>query len=207
MLPIEHPFGDLDLPPKIPDERLQQLVKAVREGVATQSEFTELALGHIRLACSIAVNYANGVQHVGEELINEAVFGLVIALSKAREKLRDDNITPFCVSYMRKHILAYLYQSSMVPVPYSTLKRRERQGANIVVPGYTSDTDMIPDIESNLDHVKEEIQKAIKNDFEREVIQRRALGYNDREIAEQLNEARHIVNNAKRAVWHRYRGQ
>lgn len=207
MNPIEHPLGHLDLPSKIPDDRLKELIRKIKDGSATEAEYEEVALGHIRLAFSIAVPYAVTSPQLGEELVNEAVFGLAIALASVKDKLKDEEFTPYCITWMSGCVKTHLYKSSMVPIPYSTLKRRERQGANLIAPGYTNDLSLVTDKYSELDKVREAIQEAIQTEFEREVIARRELGFNDREIADQLNCCRTNVNDAKLAVWQRFREQ
>jgi hypothetical protein len=123
---IRHPLGEKELPPQLPEERLHELVTRVRDGTATTADVEELALGHIRLAIYIASQYTSKATHLQDVFVNEAMFGLAVALSRAPEKLYDDNITPFIVRYIRKYVFTAMVEDRTVSVPYTSKRRRKR---------------------------------------------------------------------------------
>ena len=136
--------------------------------------------------------------------IAEAMYGLAIALSRAPVKLRDDDLTPYIVTYMRKYIFNALTEDRTVPVPYTTIKNRQRRGLVTAIPKVVSNEKMIPDREVNLYDLKDEISSCIKDRFERSVVELRELGFTDEEVAEHLQCSRPKVTLARQAVYSRF---
>lgn len=201
---ISHPLGEMDLPEQLPQARLDELVGRVRSGVATEGEISELAMGHIRLAMSIAARHAARAIHLQDVLVGDALFGLALALKRAPEKLYDDNITGFIVQYIRKYCLMAVTQDRMMAIPYSTLRRRRKEGKETIFPRSQSAHKLVSKGSGSLLDLKDMIESCIKNDFEQTVIELRKLGYRDNEIAEKLGCSRSPVTKARKSVKKRY---
>lgn len=201
---IRHPLGEMNFPPMIPEARLQELVEKVRTGVASQSDMDEIAEGHIRLAISLASKFTARASHLQDVFVAEAMYGITFALSKAQEKLYDDNITPFITGYVTKFLFKALTEDKTVPVPYSTIQDRRKRGLDTHLPRMTSLEAVGAVRRGNLNELKEVISSCIRDRFEQEVINLRSLGFNDKEIAEKLGTSRSNVSMTKRAVYQRY---
>lgn len=82
-----------------------QLVEKIRAGIETYADREEIARGHMRLALKIAGQYTARYQRGADEFLSSALFGVAHAIDKAKDKLRDNNITGWIIVNIHRFIL------------------------------------------------------------------------------------------------------
>lgn len=200
---IQHPLGEMKFPEKLPEERLQKLVQILRSGMASESDIDELVGGHIRLAISIASRFARRAPHLSDILVSEALYGVILAITKAPRKLYDDNLTPYIVMWIKRTLLrAVAQERNSAHLAQTTLARWRSRGLTIPVLKSESSTPTVKF--SDLLALKEEIDACIRSSFELEVIELRKLGFSDAEISGKLQCSRAKITGAKLLVRARY---
>lgn len=204
-VPIHHPFGELDLPEKLEEERLQELCELLKAGNLTESGVEELVRGHMRLAMSIASGYAARAYHKADVFVSEAMFGIMYAIRKAPEKLKDNGLTPYIVACVHRFCFRAWTNDQVVRVPLSTRSDRKKRNLETVFPKVQwLDPSMPIGSVQSLAELKDMVDSCVKNQFEKAVIGLRSIGYNDAEIAEQLKCSVTSVRQSKLNVKERF---
>lgn len=201
---INHPLGKDDgIPQKVDDDRLTELVQRLRAG--DESVHEEIIRGHIRLAINVASRYARFSPAKGEEIASEALYGVTYAVKKARAKLVDDNITAWIVSCCHRFAYRFLCRESMVP--RITIWKRKQRGLTTEVKGVVPlpPSNHLPaKYQQTSMEVMELITMSAESDLDREIIDLRSQGYNDREIAEKLRVSNSYVARKRAEIRERF---
>lgn len=204
-VPIHHPFGELDLPEKLDEARLQELCEKIKTGSLSAKELDELVRGHMRLAMQIASTYAARAYHKADVFVSEAMFGIMYAIHKAPGKLKDNGLTPYIVSCVHRFCFQALTNDQVVRVPLSTRWDRKQSNLETFIPKIQWLDPSIPKSSlQSLAELKDMVDSCVKNQFEQVVITLRSLGYNDAEIAEQLKCSVTSVRQSKLNVKERF---
>ncbi len=207
---IQHPLGnDPTIPKWISELRLLELTKSLREGRITFTEREELARGFIRLALKIAASWANNRPQKADDIASAALFGIVYALDKAREKLIDDNLTGWVIAAIVSHCRRFCAQDHLAVVPAKTYHTRQKKGLS--TPTLTIVPIDFREIEKRcytstgtVHEIKEMLKISAKDDRDREIIRLRIQGYDDREIGAKLNISQQAVHMRRKDLESRY---
>lgn len=122
---INHPLGKDDtVPDSLPEERVLQLTKKLRSNQILKSEFDELARGYIKSGIKVAGKYARIMPNKTEDFVSCAMFGIVWALERGKERLTDDNLSPWVISCMHRFCQEFLQEDSTIRVPSRTRRQK-----------------------------------------------------------------------------------
>jgi hypothetical protein len=200
---MQHPLGkDPLIPKRLKGERLAYLTARIRAGEITPTENEELSRGFIRLALSMAAQYAAREPNNAEDYAAVALFGVAYALSTAREKLYDDNITGWVIANIKRRLHRERETNHFIRVPSTTFHTAKSQGRHIgnlsvyviddrqLSAGEGVKTSMyfhrarVRTTTARMGELKELLAKAAEDDLDRTILDMRSQGYNDREISE-----------------------
>jgi RNA polymerase sigma factor (sigma-70 family) len=186
-----------ELPKKLEENRLTELVKELRAGNAEPSH--EIIMGHIRLAMALVSKKANKRQ--ADDLVGEALLRLVDIVDKCRgpnSRLNVDVITPFIAQHIRYALRKYITRDFVMYIPDRTLRLKAAKGQIVLLPHMASGFFIKEDEESPKlslfmmpvakqeepsAEFKEILNLAICSEQERRVITLRANNYSHTEIA------------------------
>jgi len=184
---IDHPLGKI--PDAIREDRLLELVARLRAGDDSVSE--EIVRGHVHLAISIASKYARFAPHRAEELVSESVYGIIFAVAKAREKLRDDNIKPWIAACCHRFSYRFLDRDvATVRKPRSTIRDERARGEDsqpVVVTSLSVSEGRAQRCCRPLADVRDTLSAVVRDEEDATILELREAGYNDREIASRLS--------------------
>lgn len=107
----------MELPEMISESDLDKLVDRLRSGDATVKE--SIILGHLRLAVSLARRMIYHHPDQSMQIMSDAMFGVVAAVERSQEKLRDNNITAYIASSIISKIRNGLEKRFIVRIPRS----------------------------------------------------------------------------------------
>ncbi len=206
-LSIQHPLGSNPaIPKKLSPERLAELTKLLRSGEMTFQERDELAKGFIRVALSIAAKMCRHTRD--DEIASAALFGVVYALDKAREKLKDDNLQAWIISCIISHCRRFRARDHMAPVPPTTYLVRAKKGLKthniIFVDVKNPGEDRYFKSRIATSAIKETLDLAAEDDMDRQIIKYRLEGYNDREISVKLGVSNSLIFKRRSGIETRY---
>jgi RNA polymerase sigma factor (sigma-70 family) len=204
---IQHPFGkDHTIPLMIYPDRLAALTALIRNGIATKENFDEIARGFLRLAIHIAGRYSARMPNHTDDFVSSAVFGLVKALTQAKEKLVDDEITPYLASAMHSMCRRFQAKERVFGLTASQRWRRKQAGKDlpttIPIPLEVVDQKYCrkPRGKESIRDLKELLEHSALDEVDRQIIQLRSESYNDREISEILGCSNSYVFNRRQAI-------
>lgn len=171
------------LPQQIEPDRLKVLVGKLKDNSITDVEKEEIIQGHIRLAFSIAHKMSYLDKEKLELFISEALYGLVVAVEKAKTNLNfEKNITPYIVGVIKRLIITFHHTDKVIR-PKSKRKSPE------VVP-----LEHEPEYkETKIKEIREFIDHSLKNELEKQVIELKTQGYTDNEIGFKLELTREYI--------------
>lgn len=184
---IPHPLGKLPgLPREIDATRLAELTERLRAG--DWGAVDEIVTGCMRLAISIASQYAAHAIEKANDLVSEATLGIVEGCHLASiGEMEGDDLKKFLVAKIHGRLTAFLRRDHLVKVPYST---NRDSGFAVPVPkihgivhaaGAAGRPWHVP-----LDTI-ELLEMSATTDQERAVVAMRAAEMVDREIADALH--------------------
>lgn len=187
-------IGSNELPQRIDEKVLEQMVQALREGDSDQIQ--PIINGHIRLAVSLAARYA---KREPESMVSAALFGLCQAVNWAPERLHDNNITPYIISTIRRYLYDNIKAFEVVHYP---------KGKEAAIVEYCSDVNTDYIYEGD-DEVSGEITKVVYDDpylvdevignlnlrkEEEQALRLKMEGMNHREIGERIGTSTRLVS-------------
>lgn len=170
--------------PIISPERLKELTIRLRAGDDTVKE--EIIRGHLKVALSIAGQYARLDHTKLYEIASEAIYGIIHAVDLAREKLHNDEMMPWITACCHRFAYSYLRSEKRHPNPVPL-----NQNSMVV--------DNTPLIE-----IKDAISISARSRMEKEIVNLRAQGYNDREVSEFLKVPEVTVFNKRHEIRKRF---
>ncbi len=180
---INHPLGKS--PDQLPEDELLELTRRLRAG--DESTHEAINASHTKIAISLASKYARLAPHLADELVSEALFGVIYAIKAAREKLVDDSITPWITSNVHRFLHRFLSRNARtVTVPYSTLWRRRAAGQTVNIPMPRDLPESLVDRQSSMFELHDMLEQAARTQLDRTILSLRGIGKCDREIAEGL---------------------
>lgn len=187
---VPNPFR-IELPGKIEPEALDWLVSCFRFGMATKEEIDEIFMGHVRLGLAIAGEYGWLAKHLINDLASVAMVGIAEAMNNAPTALVDNNITPFITTRIRGEIHDYIQGQHLIGS--RTLRRRLVENPTWVQPYFDSlskANDRVTGTNTGTVEILEYINYCVdldlnlrRREYKRAVLQLRAAGYDNTEIA------------------------
>lgn len=204
---------------KWPNQTLiAELVPRLRAG--DESVIEPLIMEHLNLARTLAGRFLKtGYRHRGSDVISVAYTALVMALNRASEKLKDNNLTPYIVSTIIGTIRDYIKTDRLIPVHKAAFKKlmekcesdEERAEKLIKM------TDMVQpngevidavDTRRSEDELKAlilDVLSVCQTDRDKLIVMYRFLGYTEQEIGDEIgidhsNVHRNIEKIGKRYV-------
>jgi len=205
---FSHPLRDLDLPARLSDERLEVLVRELRDGTINKSGREELAEGHVRLAMDVVGRYLVRASHKRDVLVAEAMYAIAYAIDRAPTKLRDNNFTAYCVGCVHRFVVHELLEGHMGAVSHSQYSRLKQRGLPTNGHSFTAlqDEHVVQD-QSKLFDLQEAVTHSMKTDLERAVICKRLEGLSDAEIGDQLDYSDEMIRQIRLRVGRRLKGE
>jgi DNA-directed RNA polymerase specialized sigma subunit len=221
---MQHPLGADPLIPKgIKDDRLIYLTDRIRAGEITADENEELSRGFIRLALSMAAQYAARNPSNAEDYAAVALFGVAYALSTAREKLYDDNLTGWVIANIKRRLRREREMNHIIRVPSTTFHAAKSKGRHLghlsvyvvdsreLSAGEGVKTSMyfhrvrVRTTTARMGELKELLAKAAEDDLDRMILDMRSQGYNDHEISEFAGVSTSYVQRKRAALEARFK--
>lgn len=204
-----------DLPLRIPQERLEQLVYRLRCKDKSVSE--EIIRGHLRLGLSIIQKVPN---YDLEDLVGEMELAVTTAVWMAgRGALKNNNITSYITSYVKYYINDYIKENRLVTAPSRTIRHWNSKFKEAKLfhrismvegePYKTDDSNQsirlqstsaafhTPTIENDsLDEidVRDVLEKITYSNSEKRIIELKEEGYNIEEIGQIIGYSKSMVH-------------
>ena len=113
-------LGSQNLSRPLAQADLLVLVARLRAG--DDSVKQKIVESHIRLACHVAGRYLWDNGYRTDDIVGAALTGVVQAVDWARERMYDDNITPYIVTTVHRFISEYLEKDHLVRIPRDEFK-------------------------------------------------------------------------------------
>jgi DNA-directed RNA polymerase specialized sigma subunit len=227
---FQHPLGSDPRFPRngLTPERLLELTKKLRLGIETASDRQEIAESFIHLALAIAGRYATPTRRKLDDFVSCALFGIVNALNKAKEKLQDDNLKAWIIGNIHGFCKRFRTMDHIHRVPQTTNSNRKRQGKEIIPfkatvlfseleydkSSETSESGIdnkkiFFDIADKHDEiaesdVRELLYRVCDDEVDRQIIDLRIEGYVDQEIADILQRSLIFVYRRRAIIQNRY---
>jgi DNA-directed RNA polymerase specialized sigma24 family protein len=219
---MSHPLGqNPEAYKRMPDERFKEIALKIRTGTSSDADLTDLVKSYIRYAIKVAAAIASASNE--QDCASAGLFGVVYAARKAHEKLVkftanqpdtpvEDLLHRWIVSCVKRHIRRYLELNHTVRTPESTYRLNKKKGKTLetvnVVPLDERPTDRRRPIprraSSELSDVRELLTLSVQKEHDSTIIQMRAEGYKDVEIAERIQMSVAYVQRCRAAIEERY---
>lgn len=195
--PISHPLAKLT-PKRIDEARLNELVIRFRNGDVSQDIKDEIILGHVHYAIHVAARYAYFFPRREEVFVSEAIYGIIYAVDKFLERTEGNIITPWIVSCCHRFVADFLCKDFVIPIKKMEAYKRRRAKLRISTTLVSIEKVKFEETQNrspvkkeqystyDLHDLREMIQLSTSTKVEKEIVQLRIKGYNDREIGEQL---------------------
>lgn len=120
------PFSEDSIPEPLNNDTAIKLCEQYRNG---QKDVRDALIeGHIYFAMWIVTHYVGRHSDRAEDLASSALFGLVQAVEWAPERMRDNNITAYIATTIRRHIRDFIEQDNMIRIPRKTYKKMIQDG-------------------------------------------------------------------------------
>lgn len=219
---MSHPLGqNPEAFKKLSQERLKEIAHRIKSGSHDANDITELVKGYIRYAIKVAA--AKSSASTDQDCASAALFGVVYASRKAHEKLvlfsANEPETPleellhrWVASCVKRHIRRFLELNHTVRTPESTYRLNKKKGKTLetinVVPLDERPRDRRRPTprraSSKLSDIRELLTLSAQKEHDSTIIQMRAEGYKDVEIAERINMSVAYVQRCRAAIEERY---
>jgi hypothetical protein len=202
------PYKINNLPPKLDDKELEQLVVDYRNNPSSIETRNRIVGGHLKLVLSIAARFAYKYKYRVDDLIGESFLSLVEAVIRfCTLPGYNNNITPYVVANTHSELLKYIEKDRTISMPGRTIRYYAMIGSNklnriptqiLLVQG-SGDIDknkdsyenqvfdgkyILPETED--DHSSSEaleiLDKVTSNFIEKRIIKLRAEGYSYKEM-------------------------
>jgi RNA polymerase sigma factor (sigma-70 family) len=112
------PFKQEELPLPIEPTILQDLVAKLRAGDASVGP--TIIGGHMRLCMSVVAKYAHKYPYITDDLVGAAMYGLVQAVDWAKERMYDNNITPYIHQTCERFVREFVEDRLPIRIPRNT---------------------------------------------------------------------------------------
>jgi DNA-directed RNA polymerase specialized sigma subunit len=222
---LQHRLGsDPSIPRGIEPSRLEYLVVRLRSCEATTEERHELAVGHIRLGLAIAASYnvkcrreGGDKQTRGEDLASVAMFAITLAIDRAPEKLKDNNITGYIISTMKGLMFRFIVKDKVVRYTEHAHVLARRAGKKLPKIEAEELNDENPKVrrgirrapfsappDNRLRAIRERLSLCVDDERDERISEMRLQGYNDREIGEVLGISAQSVSKRREAMAARF---
>ena len=183
------------------------LLKLVQQWCETGEQETrdKIVEHNTRLAIYLARQLAKRFPHLTDELIAEALSGLLIAVERFRHVQRDYAIMPYIVTTIRRRLQTVVQHASVIRVPERTLTRKHdlRQQTTTLT---EKDWERLPYVHKVTRLEWEEIVDLASNTPEEKVVfQLTRESYNLREIAHALNRSVSYVGKLRAMLFLRFK--
>jgi DNA-directed RNA polymerase specialized sigma24 family protein len=186
-----------DTPSQIDDALLEQRVQALRDGDSEQIQ--PICVMLIRWTLGIAKRYRSINQN---EVSSKALLELVKEVTRAQEKLTDNNIRGYLSFRIGRRLRDFIKEDKVVKIRTTTLRKLERQGKEVILPVQNYDPHNLYGTENKPEYPRLEFREALsllpKSKREEEFIQLRLEGLNTKEIGAKWDRSPTAVNNMKR---------
>ena len=183
----------MDLPPYLNGEELSALLPKLHNGDLEAAE--KIIISHMRLIVAHVSSYH--AQYLRDDLIAEGFYQLtriVMRETTDKRKLKDENITRFIMSIVKRRLINYLHNSQIV-----RMKNRKEGLKQVDCIDYILKFPSNPPIE-----IQEILKLAIRTPNERKVITLRAQGHTQAEVAKIVGLSVSRVNQLNSAVEERF---
>lgn len=195
---IQNPFGDL--PEPIQKEELTKLVELLKEGKEENDTIARILMGHLRLIISLVAETPQTLEHLTPDLISQAVVVALEAIYKAKTLLRDNNITPYIVTYVRGKLIDFTkkqygnkdWKREIETLPTIEQLTDPHFDEKIVKPDNSKIRTMTI-LPSQMSEILELIERAIlldnnlkRQEYKKVIVRLKASGYDNNEIADIL---------------------
>jgi len=147
-------------------QRNEELIQKLRDGIITKEEQDELINNYKVMALGVTKKYARSYNF--DTMLADATFAVVIAVNKAKGRLKHNNFSPYCFLYIKGFLLRQMKQAQMIE--------------------YTNDMEKVL-VNGDVEYVDtlDSILSKVEDMTELEVVKMRLQGYKDNEIAENLD--------------------
>lgn len=181
---IKHPLASWGTE-KLDYDQLKRLADDLKAGIDTTSE---LIRAHMKLAIHIAGQYASIHRRSADDIVSEAIIGMLTACKRIKEnEMTDDNVAGFIISNIHSAIKSFVRKDSVVRVPPSSYRHFKDKGIDVGIT-VSSLPYLLPDREKRKPiELLEILDKIASDDFDRDVIALKAEGYTIKEIANKLS--------------------
>jgi len=156
-------------------------VETVREYRDGKDHFQKIIIHHMPIIDNIIGRYTSS--HYRYEDVQEvAYFELVNAVVQARSKLKDNNITPYIIRSVTLNVLTFVIYDHLPIYPKRPTSRLKELAKRV-------NFDDVSDVTSEpLDMLAllEQLEVAVKDDEQREIVNLKIQGYSFKEIANRL---------------------
>ena len=207
---IRCPFGD-DLPPPMDEFYLEYQVVRLRDGLLIDEEKHEIIMSHTRLAIALASSWGRKAPYLINDLVQEALYGMVRAIDEAPQKLYNNNLTGFLIQRAKNAIYRCIDNEQIVPQQ----RRHEalKKNPSLLFPVYKeNDRDHSRlDYDLRMVEIMDQIRQCIEKDtnlkrreYKKVIVRLRAAGYNSKEIASIIEVHRNYVQNCLRELEKEY---
>lgn len=162
---------------------------------AIESEDWDLIIkSHMRLGCIIACQYYfNGSDP--DEMISAALLGLVEGVNEFRLKRPHDNITGYIIIYIRQYCSDVSRKDCCIPIPQkNTTKFYQHELGNGI--------DSVDN--SSLTKINETLEEVVKCKRDRKILELRASGLTDAEVAKEIGISRSRVTVERQRLFKRF---
>lgn len=191
----------MELPQQISKERAKELTEKLKKEGLTTEERNELVEGHIRLAFHLAYKYASISPSYLQTFISEALYSVLIAVEKAKDKVEGDEITQFLIKVIKLRMMRHYYEEQ------SPFKCGKGWRDKIEKPNKRQQLEDIPieDPNEKLIELEEMLALCVKNQMEAQLVAMRVQGFNDPEIGEALKVSKQWIHQTRMQIQRRFR--
>jgi len=199
---LQHDADYLAIPERIDEEELERRVVALRLGDRTQANKISVML--LRLTMSLVSNFAHPRRT--PDLIGVATLTLVESVNAAAVRLTDNNIIPFVSTHINMRLKDAIAKDHVVCIPPRTLRSFRQQGIEAFVPLTTASCgyEGIARPEGPSLEFTDMMNKIVRNDRERLVLNMRAERHGLAVIAESMGVSIALVHKLKAELRSRY---
>ena len=185
----------LNIPERIDEEELDRRVSALRLG--DMSQVNRISVMLMRLALSLVANFAHPRRT--PDLIGVAMLTLVESVRSASTRLNDNNIVAFVSTHINHRLKDAIAKDHVVCIPPRTLRSFRQQGITAFVPLSTSYLHLegVARREEASLEFRDMIEKMVKDDRERLLVDMRIQRHAIEVIAEQMGVSVSLIHKLK----------
>ena len=191
----------LAVPERIDEEELERRVAALRLGDSTQVNRITVML--LRITMSLVSNFAHPRRTA--DLTGIALLTLVETVNSAATRLTDNNIIPFVSTHINMRLKDAVARDHVVCIPPRTLRSLRQQGIEAFVPLTTTfGSEGVAKPEAPSLEFTDMMNRIVRNDRERLVLNMRAERYGLAVIAQSIGVSVALVHKLKAELRERY---